>query len=105
MARGTSRVRGAGELRAKESDRIETVTTALRSLGARVQATSGGFTVRGVPTRPRGGSLDSAGDHRLAMLAAIAGLVSQEGVRIQGAEAAAVSFPGFFELLDSLSHR
>ena len=105
MARGTSSVRGAGELRAKESDRIDTVATALRSLGARVQATAGGFSVRGVPTRPRGGSLDSAGDHRLAMLAAVAGLVSQEGVRIEGAEAAAVSFPGFFELLDSLSHR
>jgi len=105
MARGTSRVRGAGELRAKESDRIDTVARALRSLGARVQATAGGFSVRGVPTRPRGGSLDSAGDHRLAMLAAVAGLVSQEGVRIEGAEAAAVSFPGFFELLDSLSHR
>ncbi len=105
MARGTSRVRGAGELRAKESDRIDTVATALRSLGARVQATEGGFTVRGVPARPRGGSLDSAGDHRLAMLAAIAGLVSQDGVRIEGAEAAAVSFPGFFDLLDSLSHR
>ncbi len=105
MARGTSRVRGAGELRAKESDRIDTVATALRSLGGRVQATAGGFTVRGVPARPRGGSLNSAGDHRLAMLAAVAGLVSQEGVRIEGAEAAAVSFPGFFELLDSLSHR
>jgi 3-phosphoshikimate 1-carboxyvinyltransferase len=105
MARGTSRVRGAGELRAKESDRIDAVTTALRSLGARVRATAGGFTVRGVPTRPRGGSLTSSGDHRLAMLAAVAGLVSQEGVRIEGAEAAAISFPGFFELLDSLSHR
>ena len=105
MARGTSRVRGAGELRGKESDRIDTVATALRALGARVQATAGGFTVRGVPARPRGGSLDSFGDHRLAMLAAVAGLLSQEGVRIEGAEAAAVSFPGFFELLDSLSHR
>ena len=105
MARGTSRVHGAGELRAKESDRIDTVATALRSLGARVQATADGFTVRGVPTRPRGGSLTSFGDHRLAMLAAVAGLVSQEGVRIEGAEAAAVSFPGFFELLDSLSRR
>jgi 3-phosphoshikimate 1-carboxyvinyltransferase len=105
MARGTSRVRGAGELRTKESDRIETVAAALRSLGAHVQATTGGFTVRGVPTRLRGGTVDSAGDHRLAMLAAVAGLVTQEGVRIEGPESAAVSFPGFYELLDSLSHR
>jgi 3-phosphoshikimate 1-carboxyvinyltransferase len=105
MARGTSRVRGAAELRAKESDRIELVASALRSLGARVRPTAGGFTVRGVPVRPRGGAVDAAGDHRLAMLAAVAGLVSQEGVRIEGAAAAAVSFPGFYELLDSLSQR
>jgi 3-phosphoshikimate 1-carboxyvinyltransferase len=105
MARGTSRVRGAAELRAKESDRIELVASALRSVGARVRPNAGGFTVRGVPTRPRGGAVDAAGDHRLAMLAAVAGLVSQEGVRIEGADAAAVSFPGFYELLDSLSQR
>jgi 3-phosphoshikimate 1-carboxyvinyltransferase len=105
MARGTSRVRGAAELRAKESDRIELVASALRSLGARVRPTAGGFTVRGVPVRPKGGAVDAAGDHRLAMLAAVAGLVSQEGVRIEGADAAAVSFPGFYELLDSLSQR
>ncbi len=105
MARGPSRVRGAAELRAKESDRIDTVATALRSIGARVAPTADGFTVRGVPTRPRGGAVASAGDHRLAMLAAVAGLVSQGGVRIEGAEAAAVSFPGFYELLEPLVHR
>ncbi len=105
MARGTSRVRGAAELRAKESDRIDTVATALKSVGARVTPTSDGFTVRGVPTRPRGGAVSAAGDHRLAMLAAVAGLVSKDGVQIEGADAAAVSFPGFFELLDSLAHR
>jgi 3-phosphoshikimate 1-carboxyvinyltransferase len=105
MARGTSRVRGAAELRAKESDRIDTVATALRSVGARVTPTADGFTVRGVPTRPRGGAVNAAGDHRLAMLAAVAGLVSKDGVQIEGADAAAVSFPGFYDLLDSLAHR
>jgi 3-phosphoshikimate 1-carboxyvinyltransferase len=105
MARGASRVRGAVELRAKESDRIDTVGTALRSIGARATPTADGFTVRGVPTRPRGGTVSSAGDHRLAMLAAVAGVVSHEGVRLEGADAAAVSFPGFYELLDSLAHR
>ncbi len=105
MAHGTSRVRGAAELRAKESDRIDTVATALKSVGARVTPTSDGFTVRGVPTRPRGGAVSAAGDHRLAMLAAVAGLVSKDGVQIEGADAAAVSFPGFYELLDSLAHR
>ena len=105
MARGTSRVRGAAELRAKESDRIDTVAAALRAVGARATPTDDGFAVRGVPTRPRGGAVSAAGDHRLAMLAAVAGLVSKAGVQIEGADAAAVSFPGFYELLDSLAHR
>ena len=105
MARGTSRVRGAAELRAKESDRIESVATALRAVGARVQPTADGYSIRGVPTRPRGGDVDAAGDHRVAIVGAVAGLVSQEGVRVQGADAAAVSFPGFYELLDSLASR
>ena len=105
MARGTSRVRGAAELRAKESDRIDSVTTALRSIGARVRATEDGFSIRGVPARPRGGEVDAAGDHRVAIVGAVAGLVSQEGVRVRGAAAAAVSFPGFYELLDSLASR
>ncbi|HZR93917.1 MAG TPA: 3-phosphoshikimate 1-carboxyvinyltransferase [Gaiellaceae bacterium] len=105
MARGRSVVRGAGELRAKETDRIATVTDALRALGAHVTATRDGFTVRGVPARPRGGRVESAGDHRIAMLGAIAGVVSREGVEIADAEAVAVSFPGFFDLLDSLAQR
>ena len=105
MARGTSRVRGAAELRAKESDRIDSVATALRAVGARVRPTAGGYSIRGVPTRPRGGELDAAGDHRIAIVGAVAGLVSQEGVRVQGAAAAAVSFPGFYELLDTLASR
>jgi 3-phosphoshikimate 1-carboxyvinyltransferase len=49
--------------------------------------------------------MDSAGDHRIAMLGAVAGLVSREGVEVGGAEAVAISFPGFFELLDSVSRR
>jgi 3-phosphoshikimate 1-carboxyvinyltransferase len=105
MARGESRVRGAQELRRKETDRIETVTSALRGLGVRMRATDDGFVVRGVPSRPRGGGVDSRGDHRLAVLGAVAGLVSREGTRIEGAEAAAVSFPAFFELLDSVTQR
>ena len=102
-AHGRSAVRGAQELRAKETDRIETVTTSLRALGVRISSSDDGFTVVGVPTRIRGGGVvDSAGDHRIAMLAAIAGLVSREAVEIRGAEAAAISFPGFYDLLDSI---
>ena len=93
------------ELRHKETDRIETVANGLRTLGVRVRASDDGFGVRGVPSRPRGGGMGSAGDHRIAMLAAIAGLVSREGVDVGEAEAAAISFPGFFDLLDSISRR
>jgi len=102
MAHGDSVVRGAAELRAKETDRIETTTDALRALGAHIRATEDGFRIRGVPTRLRGGSVDSRGDHRIAMLGAVAGLVSREGVEIVDAEAVSVSFPGFFDLLESL---
>ena len=102
MARGESRIRGAEELRAKETDRIESTTEALRAVGSHIRATDDGFRVRGVPTRIRGGVVHSRGDHRIAMLGAIAGLVSSDGVEIEGEESVAVSFPGFFDLLDSL---
>jgi 3-phosphoshikimate 1-carboxyvinyltransferase len=106
MARGESVVRGAHELRAKETDRIETVTNALRALGVRITPGDDGFRVRGVPTRPKGGGVvEAGGDHRIAMLGAIGGLVSREGARIEGAESVAVSFPGFFDLLDSVTQR
>ena len=104
-ARGTSRVEGARELRVKETDRIETVTASLRALGGRVTATDDGLEIRGVPTRLKGGAMSAQGDHRIAMLGAVAGLVSRDGVRLRGPEAVAVSFPGFFELLDSVTQR
>ncbi len=105
MAHGESRVEGAQELRAKESDRIETVTISLKALGIRISARQDGFGVRGVATRPKGGGMGSHGDHRLAMLGAIAGLVSRDGVDVKDAEAVAISFPGFFELLESVTRR
>jgi 3-phosphoshikimate 1-carboxyvinyltransferase len=105
MARGDSVVRGAAELRVKESDRIESVTMSLRALGVRISASDDGFRVRGVPTRPRGGGMHSREDHRIAMLGAVAALVSREGVEVGGAEAVAISFPGFFELLASVTRR
>jgi 3-phosphoshikimate 1-carboxyvinyltransferase len=101
-ARGESVVTGATELRAKETDRIEAVVDGLRALEAHIRATPDGFVVRGVPARLRGGTIDARGDHRIAMLGAVAGLASREGVEVRGAEAVAVSFPGFFDLLDSL---
>jgi len=101
-AHGDSVVRGAGELRLKESDRIEAVAEELRRLGAHVRGTPDGFRIRGVPTRVRGGVFDARGDHRLAMLGAIAGVSSREGVELRGAEAVETSFPGFFQLLEQL---
>ncbi len=104
-AHGVSTVRGAEELRAKETDRIETTTEALRALGAHITGTNDGFRIRGVPARLRGGSMHARGDHRIAMLGAIAGLLSQDGVKIEGADAVAVSFPEFFELLEAVARR
>lgn len=101
-AHGRSRLRGAAELRTKETDRIEATVDALRALGGHIEATDDGFAVRGVPTRLRGGAVETRGDHRIAMLAAAAGLASREGVRIEKPECVAVSFPGFFELLQQL---
>jgi 3-phosphoshikimate 1-carboxyvinyltransferase len=101
-ARGESVLHGAEELRAKESDRIDATVDALRALGVRARATADGFRVTGVPARLRGGRVSSRGDHRLAMVGAVAGLASREGVRIEDADAVTVSFPGFFELVDGL---
>ena len=103
FAHGETVVSGAEELRAKESDRIETVTAALRAIGVRIEPRPDGFAVRGTPARPRGGTVDTAGDHRIAMLGAVAGVVSREGVRLEEAESVGISFPGFFELLDSVA--
>jgi 3-phosphoshikimate 1-carboxyvinyltransferase len=102
-ARGESVVRGAEELRLKESDRIESVAEGLRRLGGHVRATRDGFRIRGVPARLRGGVFEAQGDHRLAMLGAMAGISSIEGVELRGAEAVEISFPGFFQLLAQLS--
>jgi 3-phosphoshikimate 1-carboxyvinyltransferase len=101
-ARGETVVRGATELRLKESDRLDGVVEELRRVGAHVRATRDGFRVRGVPARLRGGAFDSRGDHRLAMLGAVAGVSSIEGVELEGAEAVEASFPGFFPLLGQL---
>ncbi len=104
-ARGESWVYGAGELRHKETDRIEAVVDALRAIGVRAKAHDEGFSVTGVPSRPRGGRVDSRGDHRIAMLGAVAGLASREGVEVRDAESVGVSFPGFYDLLEQIAQR
>jgi 3-phosphoshikimate 1-carboxyvinyltransferase len=96
FAEGETVVRGAQELRLKESDRIATVVEGLRGLGATIEATDDGFAVTGTGGL-RGGRIASHGDHRLAMLGAIAGLASREGVEVDGMEAADVSYPRFMD--------
>ncbi|MEA2293284.1 MAG: 3-phosphoshikimate 1-carboxyvinyltransferase [Solirubrobacteraceae bacterium] len=102
FAEGETVVRGAEELRHKESDRIETVVTGLRGLGADIEATPDGFAVRGTGGL-EGGTIQAHGDHRLAMLGAVAGLASRTGVEVDGIEAAAVSYPGFVADLTTLT--
>jgi 3-phosphoshikimate 1-carboxyvinyltransferase len=94
FADGDTVVEGAAELRLKESDRIATVVAGLRGLGADIEATADGFAVRGTGGL-RGGVLHAHGDHRLAMLGAVAGIASRDGVEVVGMEAAAVSYPGY----------
>ncbi|HEX6665607.1 MAG TPA: 3-phosphoshikimate 1-carboxyvinyltransferase [Solirubrobacterales bacterium] len=101
FAEGTTTIRDAAELRRKESDRIETVTAALTALGGRVEPTEDGMVIEGTGGL-RGGAIESHGDHRIAMLGAVAGLASAEGVEVSGMDAAAVSYPGFEADLASL---
>ncbi len=101
-AEGTTVVQGAQELRLKESDRIARVVEGLRGLGAVIEATQDGFVVEGTGGL-RGGTFAAHGDHRLAMLGAVAGLASREGVEVVGMDAAAVSYPRFLGDLANLA--
>ena len=101
FAEGETIVRGAQELRGKESDRIAGVVEGLRGLGADIEASEDGFAVRGTAGL-HGGTIDARGDHRLAMMGAVAGLASREGVEVLGMESAAVSYPGFLSDLAEL---
>jgi 3-phosphoshikimate 1-carboxyvinyltransferase len=98
---GSVHVRGASELRVKESDRIAALVSGLRALGADAEEFPDGFAVRGT-RRLTGGAVDARHDHRLAMTFAVAALGASGEVAIHGAAIAAVSFPGFFETLERL---
>jgi 3-phosphoshikimate 1-carboxyvinyltransferase len=99
---GELQVTGAGELRVKESDRISALVTGLRALGADIDEFPDGFHVRG-RRRLQGGVADASGDHRLAMAFAVAALGAEGPSVITGAEAVAVSYPGFFDTLAALA--
>jgi 3-phosphoshikimate 1-carboxyvinyltransferase len=98
---GEIRVTGAGELRVKESDRISALVAGLRALGADADELPDGFHVSG--GRPlEGGTADAVGDHRLAMAFAVAALGARRPSVIVGAEAVDVSYPGFFDVLETI---
>jgi 3-phosphoshikimate 1-carboxyvinyltransferase len=101
FAEGETVVTGAQELRLKESDRIATTVENLTALGADIEATDDGFVVQGTGGL-EGGTIDARGDHRMAMLGAVAGLASANGVTVEGMEAAAVSYPGFEADIEAL---
>jgi 3-phosphoshikimate 1-carboxyvinyltransferase len=94
-------VRGAAELRVKESDRISALVAGFRALGIGADERQDGFVVRGSGA-PDGGVADARGDHRMAMAFAIAALGARSPSRIEGSEAVVISYPGFFETLDRL---
>ncbi len=101
---GGIRIRGARELRVKESDRIALVAKNLRAMGAEVEEFEDGLDVPGGQTL-HGSTIDSGGDHRIAMAFSVAALRAEGETLIQGAESAAISFPEFFDLLDRVAER
>ncbi len=105
FCKGETRIRGAAELRVKESDRIAATVHVLRAIGINAEELNDGIAVRGSGVRPEGGTISSEGDHRMAMLGGIAGLVSRRGVTVTDADSVDVSFPGFFDVLDALAVR
>jgi len=101
---GGIRIRDAGELRLKESDRLATTAANLRAMGVEVEEFPDGLSVSG-PAQLRGALLDSHGDHRIAMAFSVAALLAKGESELSGAECVGVSFPEFFPLLDSLLRR
>ena len=103
QAEGVTTIDGAGELRVKESDRIATMAEGLRRMGAVVEERPDGVSVHG-PAALQGATVDSHGDHRVAMALAVAGLVASGPTTIEGADCVAVSYPNFFAQLQELTH-
>lgn len=101
QAEGRTVISGAGELRVKESDRIKTISKELLKMGAKIQEKADGLIIDG-PSRLSGAEVESHGDHRIAMTLAIAGLIADGQTRIDNIDCVSTSFPGFWELLNSL---
>ena len=104
FARGETVIRDAAELRAKESDRIRTTVANLRRMGAKIEETADGMRVRG-GQRLNGASISSSGDHRLAVMSGIAGMVAGGETVVRNSSAVAVSYPRFWEDTRAVSAR
>jgi len=105
MAEGTTTIRNAAELRVKETDRIETTATNLRAMGADITEHEDGMTIHGGPVL-HGATVDSYGDHRIAMAFAIAGLLAKKGSTvIENTECVATSYPTFTDHLEEICKR
>ncbi len=102
QAEGTTVIRDAAELRVKETDRIAVLAEGLRTLGAKVEDRPDGLIIEG-PTPLTGGVVQAAGDHRMALTFAVAGLIAREPVTVQGWDAASVSYPGFLDDLKKVA--
>ena len=102
FAGGESVIRGASELRVKETDRIRTLAASLKNLGANVRELEDGLSIHGAETL-RGGQVDSFGDHRIAMAMTIAGMLSREETTILNTECINTSFPEFIDTLRTLA--
>ncbi len=101
QARGRTVIRGAGELRHKESDRIAGIAAGLNALGGRVTVDGDDLSIDG-PTPLTGAALDSLDDHRLAMTFAVAGLIARGSTTIDAPDSASISYPGFFRELEGV---
>ncbi|PKL52091.1 MAG: 3-phosphoshikimate 1-carboxyvinyltransferase [Nitrospira bacterium HGW-Nitrospira-1] len=102
LAEGTTTIKGAGELRVKESDRIKTIATELRKMGVEINEYPDGLSIKGAEGL-RGAEVESHGDHRIAMAMSIAALMAEGKTIINGASAVDISFPGFFDIIGRLS--
>jgi len=101
QAHGQTVVRDAGELRVKETDRVASTVTELRTFGVDIEPTADGFVING-PSRLLGGAVESQGDHRLAMATTVAAMAAQGQTTVYGADVTADSFPGFETTLQAI---
>jgi 3-phosphoshikimate 1-carboxyvinyltransferase len=102
QAAGTTTIRGAEELRVKESDRIRSMVTELRKMGAEIEEFEDGLSIKG-GSPLKGSAIESYGDHRIAMAMAVAGLIAEGTTTIHGISSVNISSPGFFQLLRKLT--